>query len=81
MENAQTQYNAGKRYGDAVLTLGAKYYDRRYQDYYTVTGIEPIEYGDDCKVTMQYERRGLQTESANFILYHIEAKQHQPAIF
>ena len=77
-ENVELEaYSNPKGYNSEIKT-GERYYDNRYGDFYTIEKITPVE-GGDADVTLQYDKGKTRTESGNFILYHIDARQHSLA--
>jgi len=77
-ENVELEmYSNPKGYGSQIK-LGERYYDNRYGDFYTIEKITPVESGD-VDVVLQYDRGKTRTESGDFILYHIDARQHSLA--
>lgn len=74
MEN----YSNGKR-SNSIIEVGVKYFDNRYNDIYNVVSI--TENGNDPIVVCDYSKIGLKNEGANFILYHLDAKQHSKLIY
>ena len=72
-----TRYSNQTR-SNSIIKVGVKYFDNRYNDIYTIISI--CENGYDPIVICDYKKRGLKNESANFILYHLGAKQHYKLI-
>ena len=68
------KYSEPKRY-NSEIEVGQKYYDNRYGDSYVIEKMTPVE-GGDVDVTLKYDKGKTRTESGNFLLYHIDAKQH-----
>jgi len=68
------KYSESKRY-NSEIKVGQKYYDNRYGDFYTIEKLTPVE-GGDVDATLKYDKGKTRTESGNFLLYHIDAKQH-----
>ena len=68
-------YKNNRKYNSEIQT-GLKYWDRRYMDSYTIESMELVE-GGDVDVSMAYSKGQTRTESGDFILYHMDAKQHQ----
>jgi hypothetical protein len=76
MESIETFENQG-RYASKI-EAGAKYFDNRYNDIYQIEKIKVV--GDTAEVTCNYNRRGKVIECGNFILYHLDQKQHSKLI-
>lgn len=68
-----------KKY-DSQINVGERYYDNRYGDAYTIEKMTKVE-GGDVDVTLKYDKGKTRIESGDFILYHIDAKQHSKAKF
>lgn len=62
-----------------TIKTGQKYFDNRFNDCYTIAEI--ISENGSAKVKLQYDRKGLKEESADFITYHISMEQHIKDIF
>jgi hypothetical protein len=69
------KYSSPKKY-NSEIEVGQKYYDSRYQDYYTIEKMTEVISGGDVNATLKYDRGATRTESGDFILYHIDNKQH-----
>ena len=61
------------------LKTGSKFFDCRYNDYYQIAKIDGKSL-DNCFLTLVYDKGREILESARFVLYCIEAKQHLPKI-
>lgn len=72
-EGVQKKYSNPKGY-NSEIEVGQKYYDNRHGASYTIEKIIPVE--DDAKVTIKYDKGKTEIESGNFLLYHIDQKQH-----
>jgi len=68
-------YKNDRKY-NSEIRVGLKYYDRRYSDTYIIESMVVVE-GGDVNVSMLYSKGETQIESGDFILYHMDAKQHQ----
>lgn len=65
---------ADKRY-DSTISVGERYYDNRYGDFYAIESMVP--FGEsDVELTLKYDKGTTRTEKGSFVLYHIDAKQH-----
>ena len=73
-KSSLAEYSNEKGY-KSKIKVGEKYYDNRYGDNYIIEKITPVE-GGDVDVTLKYDKGKTRTESGNFLLYHIDAKQH-----
>jgi len=73
-DNGIEVYSEPKRY-NSEIKVGQKYYDNRYGDFYTIEKMTQVE-GGDVDATLKYDKGKTRTESGNFLLYHIDAKQH-----
>ena len=71
------EYKNEKKYNSkkAVIKIGLTYWDNRYSDFYTIENMQVVD-GGDVDVTMAYSKGKTRTESGDFILYHLAAKQH-----
>ena len=72
-----TTFENQGRYASKI-EVGVKYFDNRYNDIYEIMQIEAL--GDSAAVTCNYNRKGEVIECANFILYHLDQKQHSKMI-
>jgi len=68
-------YKNDRKYSSEIQ-VGLKYYDRRYSDTYIIESMAEVE-GGDVNVSMVYSKGVTRIESGDFILYHMDAKQHQ----
>ena len=69
------KYSSPKKY-NSEIELGQRYYDNRYGDYYTIEKMTEVISGGDVNATLKYDKGSTRTESGDFILYHIDARQH-----
>jgi hypothetical protein len=69
------KYSSPKKY-NSEIEVGQRYYDNRYADYYTIEKMTEVISGGDVNATLKYDKGATRTESGDFILYHIDAKQH-----
>jgi hypothetical protein len=67
-------YSEPKKYSSEIK-VGQRYYDSRYGDFYIIEKMTPVE-GGDVDAVLKYDKGKTRTESGNFLLYHIDAKQH-----
>lgn len=56
--------------------IGQKFYDLRYEDYYTVISADK----SGNWLNLEYKKLGAKREATSFITYHIDQKQHIKAI-
>ena len=65
-------YSDIKRY-DSTIKVGERYFDNRYEDFYTIESITP--FGEsDVEVTQKFDKGTVRKEKGSFILYHIDKK-------
>jgi len=57
---------------EAKNLIGKKFYDCRYEDYYTVLSSDK----SGNWLNIEYTKIGIKREATSFITYHIDAKQH-----
>lgn len=69
------KYSSSNKY-NSEIEVGQRYFDNRYQDYYTIEKMTEVVSGGDVSVTLKYDKGTTRTESGDFILYHIDQKQH-----
>lgn len=69
------KYSSPKKY-NSEIEVGKRYYDNRYQDYYTIEKMTEVYSGGDVTAILKYDKGATRKESGDFILYHIDSKQH-----